>query len=472
MNTPADKSALRDPPARWRKPRIETIVCSALLITFCVIKIHSFWGLPPVTSGDAGVWTMIAKRGLDAKGFWVGPRPFTVPLLYNILDCDRPSVVRVQVAVAVLAWGVLAGFTARLFRNTVVRVTAFALILGFGLVVPNNQWDWVIRSESLSLSLFVLFLGLSLACAQLGLPRTGARLRTSILLLMALLLVAGLWLFTRDTNAYTLFSVVLTAPLAALIPSVRKRIRWRQLLIGCGVGLVLCVVSHTNMLAARRYAGPLMNVVFGRVLNVREMIDIFRDDLGMPVNDALMSRRGTRHSSDQRYAFKAPELEAFREWLYTVGPSRYQWFLLTHLDYSMAGVYRYYPTMVNDTRSYWGLGAGETAVTRAVTRALFDPWPVQHHPFFVFGAGVLGSIAVLVFGTTRRRWVACVSLLLLVNAAGQTFIAVHGDTLDILRHGFLVAVLVRLALLLLLLTAGDAVADRIRGKPETRRTNS
>ncbi len=448
-----------EPQPRHQRPNYVYIILAALLFVFVVVKVHSFWGRPYVTSGDEGVWTMIAERGLLSRGFWVGPRPFTVPLLYNLLDCHRPGVVRAQVVVSILSWSVLAWFAARLFRPAGVRVAAFALILGFGLVVPINQWDWVIRSESLSLSLFALFFGLCLAYAQHGLPRDGSSRRRSILLLAALLLVAAMWLFTRDTNVYTLLSLTVTAPIAALVPSVRRRIRWRQLLIGCGAAVALCWVSRANMMAARRYASPLMNIVFNRALVGRAMFEAFRDDLGMPVNQALLDRRGKKHSSDQRYAFKAPELQAFRDWLYSVAPSRYQRYLLTHPGYSVTVAYRLYPEMVNDPRSFWGKGAGETDVTRALTRVLFHAWPVNQHPYVVFAVGALGAVVVLIFGDGRRRWLAGAALLLFLNAAGQTFVATHGDALDVLRHGFIVAVLTRLGLLFMVLVVVDTAAE-------------
>jgi hypothetical protein len=264
--------------------------------------------------------------------------------------------------------------------------------------------------------------------------------------------------FTRDTNAY--FVATLSAVLlgAILVPAVRRRIRWVRALVAGVVLLAIFWCSHGNMMTSKRYYNPLMNVVFKRVLTHRERLIYFQEELGMPLTEALLTRSGKQHSSDDWYAKKSPELEDFRQWLLTVGPSRYQRFLLAHPGYALGLVYESYPTFVNHDCRGWGQGAGEIAITKALTRILFSHWPIARHPVaFYIGCWVVGLL-LFILPLGQRRVVAAIAMFLLSNATIQAFIAVHGDGISLMRHAFPVGLLLRLTGFLLLLLACDAIA--------------
>jgi len=99
-------------------------------------------------------------------------------LFYKLLPGDVSVVAPIaQLGLSIVAWIVLAFAFARCFERTLVRWIASVSILAFSSCALVAQWDDVILSESLSLSLYALVLAAALEVARA--PRRGGSRHSS-----------------------------------------------------------------------------------------------------------------------------------------------------------------------------------------------------------------------------------------------------------------------------------------------------
>src|SRR3990167_8350871 len=72
---------------------------------------------------------------------------------------------------------------------------------------------------------------------------------------------------------------------------------------------------------------------------------------GMPVTDSLMARADKWSHEDDFAYYKDPDLEQFRNWLYTKGKSTYVRYLLTHPAYLISEPFHDLQHMMFSTKS-------------------------------------------------------------------------------------------------------------------------
>lgn len=139
------------------------------------------------------------------------PRPWGLPLFYAPFGSDESRTVA-QWALATLAWAFFAWEVGRHLRTRAARYATTSAILFLALLHAVASWDLAILSESLSLSLGVLVLGLLLRW-----------LRTGSVLSIAGMTAAGLWwTFLRPDIR------VFTAILIGVLVLVAGRSWWRS----------------------------------------------------------------------------------------------------------------------------------------------------------------------------------------------------------------------------------------------------
>jgi hypothetical protein len=139
------------------------------------------------------------------------PRLWGVPLFYAAFPDDWWRAAG-QWALGTLAWASLAIVVWSLLRHPVARIVGAAGVLFLALTDEVGNLDFVILSESLTVSLGVLTLA-----AFVRWLATGSRVA-----LVAMCLAAGWWTFTRpDIRVYTVFLLVVLAAIAWRTPSRR-----------------------------------------------------------------------------------------------------------------------------------------------------------------------------------------------------------------------------------------------------------
>ncbi len=117
-------------------------------------------------------------------------RLWTVPILYRALPNDDARVAA-QTLIGILCWSALAFAVARSMRHPIVARAGALLVLLLGLCIQVTEWDDVLLSESLALSLMAL----------MGASLLWLRLRRTRWTIAAVLVVSMLWVFTRQIQA-------------------------------------------------------------------------------------------------------------------------------------------------------------------------------------------------------------------------------------------------------------------------------
>ena len=169
---------------RWAEEHKGTAVCyTAFAIVYVALSSvstpHVYDNFP-----DSHTYLPISFLG-HAVRLW------TIPVLY-FFGGTSGGRVALQIVIGVACWITLAVQVGRVLQVRIVRVVAQAVILLISLCAPVLQWNRIILSESLSISLAVLLLATSLALAR----------RMDIRALSVFLVVAVLWTFTRQVQAF------------------------------------------------------------------------------------------------------------------------------------------------------------------------------------------------------------------------------------------------------------------------------
>jgi len=236
-----------------------------------------------------------------------------VPFFYKLAGNIPHSIALLQLSFSILCWGLLAIAVSRALQFYWLKPFAFLIILLFSLSDHIIMWDGAMLSDSISLSLMALFVA-----SWLWLLENWNWQRAALMLM-----VAFLWAFSRDTNAW----VVLM--LAALLLTIGSLCRSRRCLSIVPVLVMFFIANELSLNYSRRWVTPFFNVIGRRILPNAESTAFFAQ-FGMPVTPALMRLSGQLAWGQDWAFYKDPALQEFRHWTYDRGKSSYNNFLLAH----------------------------------------------------------------------------------------------------------------------------------------------
>jgi hypothetical protein len=393
---------------------------------------------------DSGTYLDAAHQSLFSLSFFAGGRAFTLPLFYKLLpDSDTARTVG-QLALSIGCWIALAMVVAWSVRK--LRLVSFCLVLLFSLSVWITQWDRVVLSESLSISL-----GAAALAAWLALVRAPSRWTFGAVLVTMLA-----WVFARDTNAYY---ALLTVPFVVAWAALAGRRRGPLLLAVGLVAMFAANLASSNAPAARwaRWEMSLLNVIGTRVLTNEGELQYFRA-AGMPLPRAMAAAAGTPLGEsllgpDERLS-TSPALAPFRRWARADGRQTLVLYLLSHPGRAFGPVFR-------DSRDVLGTGSladyrprgASPRLPGQLASAVYPSSPLAVVAWL--GVAALVCLALAWKGSATRAWIVpAVALALELPGA---VIAWQGDSAEVSRHELLVGVLTRLSVLLLSIYAIDAI---------------
>ncbi|MBX3048999.1 MAG: hypothetical protein KIT46_01705 [Anaerolineales bacterium] len=358
-----------------------------------------------------------------------------------------------QAMVATLAWVALAWAVFRSIETPPLQYLAAGLVLLFGLSPQVVEWDYVMLSEPLAISLLVALLAVSIELMRtLGAAKPAGRGKR--LALGALwLLITVLWVFARDTNNY-----MLPAFVAALIAMRFWQPDRSQLptaaLAGLGLALVLLFVTASSLAQqSGRWINPFFNNLLDRVLPVAEHRAFF-EARGLPVSEELLAEVGGNLTELSLF-----NLSDLVRWTEQNGTQSYMAFLASHPQWALQ-------EFVEDTQHAFTENAQpffrrDTEVTPAFLVYLGD----LLHPtdslivwLVVLQLGVLLWLAVK-RGNRTRIGLALLFWLFFLGSVGTLFVSIHGDAAGIVRHALSSVLLFRLLLWLLPGYILDALAE-------------
>ena len=176
---------------------------------------------------------------LDFSGRW--RRPWTTPLLYQLLPDSDAAVVAGQALIGAFAWVVLAFAVAALFQRRNVRVTVAVLALATGCTAVVTNWDTTMLSEPMAISLTVLVLA----------AWTDFVRRPTTVGAIAIVAASIPWMFVRQSLMPTAWMTVLFALAMTLGALSRHRsagaaVPQIALVAGLAVGCVWATVSYSR----------------------------------------------------------------------------------------------------------------------------------------------------------------------------------------------------------------------------------
>lgn len=391
---------------------------------------------------DSGEYYKLASTPLADSRFWGAARPPAVLLFYKLFggydyeadgyyykawDWDRngfyvddTGLLLSQTTFSLAAFSFLALACAGTARTEMGRLFLFVFPLLFSFVPDVARWNFIALSESLSISLFVVFTGAWILFLSTRRSPWLAGVATSALF----------WGGARDTNAYVL---VMIAGIVTISMIVSTRFSARIPLTALCIWFIgIFTLSSFSAEAGGRWIFPFYNVMGQRILPVPEHVSWFSNH-GMPIDPELLKQAGKWASDDGWAFFNEPRLEKFRAWTLDHGKGAYVKFLISHFTYSA-------------TAPFLGFSGKRVGL-------------------LLIGNGLTICLA---FVSWRRRWLhrlppLAVPLIMVLSSVPHAWLAWHGDAMETVRHSLIAFLQVPLGFGLLLLYVLDRIIhERVR----------
>lgn len=399
----------------------------------------------PRVLADTTAYERISREPLYGIDLWAGSRPPGLPLLLKAARQDYDRAAALQLALAIPAWGLLAFMVSRLLTPEWLRVAGFALVLLFSLERHIAGWDFVMMSESLSITTLALF-----SAASLWLLEGWRPARAGLMLAAGMLLA-----ITRDTNAWMLLA------LAAMIAAAAA-LRWikpRSLVLTGGFALIF-LASNLSANVGNRWVFPLGNLLTQRILPDAAAAAYF-ESCGMPNSSSLEALTGKFANSDDQAMFTGPELESFRRWLYDNGKQCYIGWLASSAWKRAEEAMRQTGTVVafSTVDRFFS-----NRYTPMLPRWIGDVLYPERFTLWIWGFTTAAALIALWKRAWQdnRLWAAFICLNLLVFP--HLFLTWHGDSMAPDRHALSVGVQLYLSCWLLVLLLLWQLAETLRRK--------
>lgn len=377
---------------------------------YVLLQAFAVAGIPPGRWHDTPTYEHLSLTGAAV-------RLPTVPLFYTLLSNDTLRLWG-QVALAAVAWWVLARVASAQLVGRGPRLSLRIVLLLLGLTAPIVSWNSTMLSESIAISLTAL-----LVAAFIELDRR----RTTPSALSALAALAG-WTFTRQSNVLMTLLIAVVCIAAAGCMS-----RGRRALVITAAGAVVVAVLglaaiHQNQTVAQANTGAIIQ---NRLLGNRG----WRAWLiahGMPYSSSIGRRVGTPFHYDASGADGA-----WFAWIREHGQSTYTAFVVHHPRYALILPLPYLlgeepsstrlglsplqpdptPSMLSPSVDY---GRHRNVLPSAVDSLLFDQ---GRGVALVILAGVAFGLAWSARRRTGRDHRVVVPTLVAVSALPQAYIA-------------------------------------------------
>lgn len=426
----------------------------ALAGIYVLARLAGFVGVDVRVFPDTASYLDVARRWPLSPEFLAAERSWALPLLYK-LPSDGARAWG-QLLVSITCWLGLALATASYMRSKRTTIAGFAAVLVFSCSVWVTQWDAVLLSESVSLSLTAGVLALWLLVAR----------RPTWPVVVAVLAGWTLWVFARDTNAYVgLVALPALAVWAVASPAPRAK----ALVLAGGVALLFTLSglsASPDRSPRHRWVTPMFNVLGARIL-VDEGRTQWFSARGLPVTPLLESQAGAiaglsgPHGETPPPLWASPELDAARSWVLADMRGTYARYLLTHPGYALAPLVSHREELLSvEPRTTlpenYPLSHYRPAEARAVLPGLLDGLVFPRPAWGVLASAlVVAGVAGVAVRRTRpgRHWLVPVATLAVTPA--HLLLVWHGDAAEVTRHAIVATVSVRLALVLLAVLAVD-----------------
>lgn len=418
-----------------------------LLAHMIILKdIEGVWIYPD----SIGYYGTILAPPSPVNSHLVGVRPSVVVLFYKLFGThkfesyitttfvqDDMPLLYAQAVTSLVAFSLLAFACAKTAQTRKGHLSLFILPLLFSFIPSVIRWNFTARSESLSISLFVVFVAVWILFLQ----------TKHLSLLVSVALVALLWAGVRDTNAYVLVMIAL-AIMAALVRAFQFK---KSMMMICIWFVCIFSLSDYSANIGSRWVNSFHNNILIRILPVPEHVSFFTDH-GMPINPDLMIHSYKQATGDDFAFYKNPNLEKFRAWSLEHGKITYIKFLVTHFTYTIAA-----PIVEVSLNFLKFVYAFHLNPSKGMyVKVPPSQWPIALI-YFLIGYTLTFYYA---FVWWRRKWLyrcpyLAVPLVMVLLSAPHAWLTWHGDAVGIVRHTISAYIQFQMGLVLLLLYVWD-----------------
>lgn len=416
------------------------LVFVAAVVLFGVARLLPFAHAHVGVGLDSFDYLDLAKRKSLLATF-AAERPPTYLFFIKALGRNRQLVTWGQFTVAVVAWALLAGAISRTLRTRSGQVLGVTIVLLLGSCLDMVQWDRLIGTESLSLSLGVLIVASALWFRQRVNPARAAVLCAALCA----------WGALRDANAIVVG--VAGLGIAAWVIA-RRPAAWR----GFAAVAIICVATWGGSLLSAdvgaRWEQPVQNIVTFRVLPSPERESYFLRR-GLPLT-ATQASDLAGHCANPAGVFLCRKVTdpAFYQWIDHHARSVYlrSWFAFpaTTVWEPIAHTQEMIGTRLPVAYiTFTGLNA---SYARSVEAVVFPRSPR------VLLGWLLGLLIALAITCRRKGWPAAATLpaALLLLTYVHLWAVWSGDAVELARHGLGASLQLRLGLWMLSLVLLDA----------------
>lgn len=407
----------------------------ALLACFAALRAVSSVRAPSVFHDSAG-YDQLSFLGHQAR-LW------TVPLLYTLVPTNGLREAA-QILVGILAWSFLSVTVGDAIGTRQVRLLAMVAVCLFGLVPVVTLWDGAMLSESLSISLTVMLLGL-LIRLRAPTPR----------LVGATLVVTLLWVFTRQTNTLTFLAL---SPFAVgftvwRLPARRAAVAALALSAIAGYGAYTIFVAEQAPPANHVWRFNSLELVTDRLALEPDALRYFVKH-GMPLAPVVTAERAPVPSVRLVYSGR------FGAWVQRSFRRVYLGWLEHHLPSVIGGSLRTTEqSLLMRPRQY---GRVRAVLPRWLSVALWPTTPDGVAAWLVCALTLM--VVGIVYHRRMKGWVVCGTAVIVATAMGSdTYLL---STEEYARLLLPTALLLRLVLLFVVLFTLDALLDA-RGETQT-----
>jgi len=432
---------------------LPTIALVMMAMIFIYEIIYQGTGADPVLSPDSAVFQSLAtNQSAFDPPFWSGNRPAGLPLLMKILGHETRNLISFQVLFHLVIW---LSFSLWVFYRSLNKYFGL-LCAGVIMLMASSPeitlWNYHVLSESVSLSLVPI----------IGVIIYEIIFKNNSRLIWILL--GGLFAFSmiRDANAY--FVLTMVAPVWGIYLAKglsKTQFAAAMIIIGLAFGVSTWSIANSrDSWGQERWFFSFLNITGQRILVDEAILDQFQS-LGMPVNEALLGKKGFWGSSDSWSFYQDPELSEFREWVAQNGKSVYARFLIMHPGYSFSEFQTNKNLIFHADKYYLEIYEPEGFDFSNLNLATLVPnqWV---YLFLIVAAALVYCIPKFL----RRGWnnlkfrpaVNCLLMALstLMPIGALFFISNHGDAMEVSRHTLTAVVLLKAWLVIVFFEAGNS----------------
>ncbi len=408
--------------------------------------------------GDTQSYIQSSRTPVFSWASLTGRRLFTMNLVYHIFvdnpnNCHLPALINppiqpeghrelqpcfdgiafLQNLLSILGWSLLAWEMSSRVKTPLYKILITIIILSFAISPQIAEWDSVLSSESLTLSLFAISLALLIEIAfQLFGEQNGSQ-RKIYIMLASWLVVFGFWVFVQDANLYSVpITVILLTPLI-----IKGRLKNKALIITSFFLIGIFALGLITSENSARWQPSIEHSYETFIFSYPSRIN-YIEGLGAPDTNS----------------------PGFTQWFDKKAPSVYLLFLASHPGFVISNMFEHiYMFDSNYLQPYFSGRSVNFSSSLITLGKFFHPETSGVYLIDTLLLAFLCYTAIKNRERTTSSW-AWIGTWIYVSTATMLFIRYFGDTKSVIRHIYPAAELFRLLLWILLIVQADLLATK------------